>query len=363
MKKMHLVIKYSYIGISLAIVWVISFYVHSLAQGRYEDYKLQVEEILEIAMKREIDKRDTHSFPASVKLHGSNTYEELPSDTIIRIGIGTGGGEISYLVPAYKLHHNIADNGITSSFHSASLVKNPIDAEIFYTTWHTLMLNYANCQKDQWLRVSYTDWNNNRIGFCFPDSVLPLQADSICSVYVGNRGELEATVFANLSWYHFLTALEWLISIGIWAIVLVPILFKKSLNRFYNRYLTREKVIEKVVTIEKEKIIPMKQLEISIKNYHLGKGIFFDATNHKLQTPQKDIVLKTQIAFSLQCILDAEKYSIDKQELTQKLWPEAQDTDLSNRLYNVIYNLRVILKTHTPFDIISQKNCYCFVER
>lgn len=363
MKKKHLVIEYSCIVISLAIVWGVSSYVYSLAQERYKEYKLQVEEILKMAVKREINKRDTHSISISVELHNSNTYEELPLDTVIKINMGTGDGKLSYPVPAYKLHHNIADDGITSSLHSVVLAKNPVDAEAFYTTWRTLILNYANCQNDQWLRISYTDWSNNRIAFCFPDSVLPLQVDSICSVYVGNRGELEATVFANLSWYHFLSASEWLLSIGIWVIVLVPILFKKSLYRFCKRHLTREKVIEKVVAIEREKIVPMKQLEIGIKKYHLGKDIFFDATNHKLQTPQTEIVLKTQIAFSLQCILDAEKYSIDKQELTQKLWPDAQDTDLSNRLYNVIYNLRVILKTYTPFDIISQKNYYCFVER
>ena len=118
-----------------------------------------------------------------------------------------------------------------------------------------------------------------------------------------------------------------------------------------------EKVVEKIIVQEVEKEVLISAPEAKqVSSYRFKDGALFDRDNLMLQKEDKNVKLTPKWSAVLWQLIEANGERVPASDILAKNWDDKQAT--VDRLYPVIYQLRLRLKEVTATTIAGEDNCY-----
>lgn len=272
------------------------------------------------------------------------------NDSLQEVEVTSEHGSKKYLIPIYKLAHNIENENFKRGIQGYVLEKEPLVADSLHTKWVKLLQEMSFSGKSI-VRVSVTDLLEHETRKYSNDSAYLNQADSLDSYYIGYRSEIEVTGFLYSQWWQLFFVKDMVLLCGIVMFCFLFPLIEKYIRRLYHRYFcktivaTGEKVIP-VITAEKDETFI----------YELDKGVFFDANTRTLSKGNSLVIMTPQTAILLKEFLDVQHHELSVEEIMKKMWGVKERN--KEKVYITIKRLRDDLYEISACTIINVGSAY-----
>ena len=339
-------IKLLWIVVAIGLITAITI-AYFMYQYRREAWSEVARSTFAEALKAEVQKRSGNDvYYASVGYTNLSPEKEYPEDVTVM----SEHGEIKYLIPFYKRKHNIENNPDNRGIQSCLLEEKPLEAGSLNKVWTGLLQRNSFPGKSM-VRISVSDYLENKSRIYSGDSAYISTADSLNSYYIGLRYEVEATSFWVLPWWSLFSVVDILLLCGIVVVSFLSYFGFDYLEKLYRTYIVKTKV----VTLEKQiPVITTNKSESHI--YQLDAGVLFDYDSRKLRKGDKSKSLPPQEADLLKLFLDADDYMLTCVEIATFFWPKTIDP--KNNLYSLVKKTKKSLSPISRCTIDNKKSTY-----
>ena len=361
----------------------------------YASYTHRVSECKEAATQElwkavgeEVTKRDGKVKPI-MYLDGAHTVLPPKSEFPQTFKIRTATGAKEYVVTWHQSSFNISNNPDTRLAHSIMFREQPLDADTLAARWNQ-KLRQAGFGGTGLLRVCM-DVDKPQTVYAAGSSASFARADSLTYLTMGGGCEWQLTASLAYRWWQVYAWADWAWIFVAMVITTVLVWLLLHFRAIRGRYLTKtvekivekpvekivvkvvekpiEKIVEKIVEKPVEKVVEKiivqeveKEVLISDSNakqiriYRFKDDALFDRDNLILQKGDKNVKLTPKWSAVLWQIVEANGERVSASDILAKNWDEKQAT--MDRLYPVIYQLRLRLKEVTVTTIAGEDNCY-----
>lgn len=271
------------------------------------------------------------------------------NDSLQEVEVISEYGKKTYLVPTYKLDHNIEPNELKRGIQGYILEEELLLADSLHSKWVKL-LQEMNFSGKSIVRVSVTDLFEHETKKYSNDSAYINRADSLVSYYIGYRSEIEVTGFLYLQWWQLFFVKEVMLLCGIVVVCFLFPFIEKHIRRLYHYYFFKTPV----VPVETLPVIAAKKGDSYI--YELDKGVLFNANTRMLIKGDSRVTMTPQIADLLKIFLDAEDYKLSVDEIQKKMWGAKHRN--KEKVYITINRLRGYLSGISACKIINVTAAY-----
>jgi len=224
--------------------------------------------------------------------------------------------------------------------------KHPLSVDSLLANWNGLLSGRHIYVRNQ-IRYIHTDFDlNNDTVFSAVEKQLP-RLDSLTVKYLGFRCEHEMTAYVSSTYWLFdITCMDGCILLFPWLLFVLLFIGYPKLEVWVQRKVTREKIIETTVEVEKEIIVEKKihLANVAIDKaqvFELPDGTIFDAFACTLEKDGLQQRLQPQSVSLLKLFLREKNHQIPSDSICLKLWGDVSHTE---RLYSAIRRLRNDLK-------------------
>ena len=280
----------------------------------------------------------------------------------------------------YKIDRDKYDNSLIKETRKRGhlgilLGMYPLSIDSLLVNWNSLLSEKHIFIRNQ-IRYIHTDLNlDNDTVLSGVDKLLP-RLDSLTVKYLGFRCEHELAAYVSHTYWLFgITYIDGCILSLPWLLLVLLFICYPKLEVWVRRKMTNEKIIEKIVEIEKEVIVEKKihLADVTMDKaqvFELSDGTIFDAFACTLEKDGLQQRLQPQSVSLLKLFLQEKNHRVSSDDICMKLWGDVSHTE---RLYSAIRRLRNDLKKvnsdlfieslygvyELKFPISSQKSDQC----
>lgn len=324
----------------------------------YQNYARQEEAWNELARKAfmeaidiEIEKRSDIPVRITSSENPDSQTLGMPNPTSVKVI--NQYGERDYKIPTYKFEHSyIKENGKRIML-SILLEEHPIAIDTLRLRWDSL-LTMRQIKANTYVRCISTDLLEHNDTLYDSPRKIPSQTDSLLSVYMGYRCEIELTGYISHPWQSILTLKNITVLLFPWACCVFIFLFFERLKQFF-RPAPQKIEIEKVIEVEKV-IYVANEVKGKIDGYKLEDGTYLNVINRELQgTDGKVTSVSPQVCIMLSLFFKAPAHRISMNEAIKHIWETASETDTA-KFHRLLRLTRNALKEVTSFSIIHEGN-------
>lgn len=222
----------------------------------------------------------------------------------------------------------------------------PLSIDSLSVHWNNI-LSEKQIPINNQLRYVYTDLElRNDTVYSIADKQLS-KLDSLTVKYLGFRCEHELVAFVSYPYWLFgLSMGDYCILLLPWILLMLLFVCYPKLESLAKQKMMHEKVIEKMVEVEKEVIVEKEIYMVDVQMnkigiFHLPDGTVFDSFVGTLSKDGVQQRLQPQTVSLLKLFLDKEDRQATSEEICMKLWG---DTRYADRLRSAISRLRNDLK-------------------
>lgn len=322
-----------------------------LSQNRKEYWNEYARNTFPKVLKEDLQKRSGKEiFYSSWGTVNSFVHEDsVRNDSLQEVEVTSEYGRKKYLVPTYKLTHNIEMENLKRGIQGCILEKEPLAADSLHSNWIKLLQEMGFSGKSI-IRVSVTDLLEHETRKYSDDSTYINRADSLASYYIGYRSEIEVTGFLFLQWWQVFFVKDMMLLCGIVVVCFIFPFIEKYIRRLYHYYFFKTPV----VPVETLPMITARKGDSYI--YELDKGVLFDANTRMLIKGDFRVTMTPQIADLLKVFLDAEDYKLSIDEIQKKMWGAKERN--KEKVYITINRLRGYLSGISACEIINVGAAY-----
>lgn len=304
-----------------------------LYQNRKELWREYARNTFEEALREDLQSRSVKEIFYSSWGDASSFVHEgsVRNDSLQEVEVTSEHGKKKYLIPTYKLTHNIENENFKRGIQGYVLEKEPLAVDSLHSKWVKLLQEMGFSGKSI-IRVSVTDLLEHETRKYSDDSTFINRADSLVSYYIGYRSEIEVTGFLFLQWWQVFIVKDMMLLCGIAVVCFLFPFIEKYIRRLYHYYFFKAAV----VPVETVPMIAVKKGEGYI--YKLDRGVLFDASIRKLIKGDSFVTMTPQTADLLKVFLDAKDYRLSSDEIQKKMWGAKQGN--MGKVYATVKRLR-----------------------
>ena len=313
----------------------------------YDAYRKQVEEwnegakvAFEEALWKEVNKRSEIPFYSySSERNGMMTLNEKIPDSV---SVMTADGLWKYKIDRNKYNNSLIKETMRRVDLGALLEMYPLSIDSLSVHWNNFLSERQLSVRNQ-LRYVYTDLKlqNDTVYSTAKTEFFGL--DSLTVKYLGFRCEHELVAFVSYPYWLFVLSMgDYCILLLPWILLVLLFVCYPKLESLAKQKMTHEKVIEKMVEVEKEIIVEKEIYMVDVQMnkvgiFHLPDGTVFDSFVGTLTKNGVQQRLQPQSVSLLKLFLRKEDCQVTSDEICMKLWG---DTGYTDRLRSAITRLR-----------------------
>ena len=347
---------------------IVSFAAALLAAGivayvlygkRADEWRQVAGRTLENAVKEEVNRR-LLELGGNIPFSSHGSYKALvESDFPLTIDVTTEQGNKQYTITWEESQRNIAKDRDTRTRHTMLFLNHPFSPDTLSRNWNDSLQLVGFFGKGL-LRVNTLDLNSGERHCVYADDSLEVaQADSLSQLNMGYACEIEVTSFLSYHWWQVYAVADWgfllfLLLCGILVALLwckLPVLRE----RYFVKTVEVEKVVEKVVEVEKPVMVATMELS-QATCYQLPDGTLFDRAHHVLKKGSKQKTLAAQDCTLLWLLIEAKDEGVAIERLKETLW--SSKIDSNNAVYANISRLRKNLEGISSLSIKNAHGYY-----
>ena len=336
--------KYYILGVLTALCLLGTGY---YAWTLYDTYRKQMAEwnegakaAFEEALWMEVNKRaEIPMYSYSIGEEGVITLKERIPDSVSVITVNGGR---KYKINRYKYDNSLIKETRESTGLSTLLRLYPLSLDSLSAYWNNSLSEKQMPVRNQ-LRYVYTDLElQNDTVYSIADKQLS-GLDSLTVKYLGFRCEHELVAFVSYPyWLLGLSMGNYCLLLMPWILLMLLFVCYPKLESLAQQKMTHEKVIEKMVEVEKEVIVEKEIYMVDVQMnkvgiFHLPDGTVFDSLVGTLTKDRVQQRLQPQSVSLLKLFLRKEDRQVTSDEICMKLWG---DTGYADRLRSAISRLR-----------------------
>lgn len=344
---LRLLLIYALIGAMAACVTGYFLY-----QNKQAYWKTQAHDAFRLALMEEVQKRSEENVYFSLNgdedlsVVGINDRKKRP----ITVPMMSKYGKKDFIVPYEKHIHNIERSSDWRAIRSIVLGKYPLKADSLYLVWNGLLAKTGYSGRTI-VRLSVTDWWENKIDTYAGDSLYLSKSDSLVTFYLGYRCEVGVTGYFYYPWWQIYSLMDKALLSALFVGCLLLFFILEHVVRMYRRFFVKEVP----VVVEKE-VLVIGADRIQSHIYQLETDLFFDADSGELKKADACIKLRPMSAKLLQGFLDAKDYRLTNDEIMKLLWPDGRGT--SGNVHSNIGRLRRYLSEISGWTIENRNFTY-----
>ena len=313
----------------------------------YDTYRKQMAEwnegakaAFEEALWMEVNKRaEIPMYSYSIGEEGVITLKERIPDSVSVITVNGGR---KYKINRYKYDNSLIKETRERTGLSTLLRLYPLSIDSLSAYWNNSLSEKQMPVRNQ-LRYVYTDLElQNDTVYSIADKQLS-GLDSLTVKYLGFRCEHELVAFVSYPyWLLGLSMGNYCLLLMPWILLMLLFVCYPKLESLAQQKMTHEKVIEKMVEVEKEVIVEKEIYMVDVQMnkvgiFHLPDGTVFDSLVGTLTKDRVQQRLQPQSVSLLKLFLRKEDRQVTSDEICMKLWG---DTGYADRLRSAISRLR-----------------------
>ena len=336
--------KYYILGVLTALCLLGTGY---YAWTLYDTYRKQMAEwnegakaAFEEALWMEVNKRaEILMYSYSIGEEGVITLKERIPDSVSVITVNGGR---KYKINRYKYDNSLIKETRERTGLSTLLRLYPLSIDSLSAYWNNSLSEKQMPVRNQ-LRYVYTDLElQNDTVYSIADKQLS-GLDSLTVKYLGFRCEHELVAFVSYPyWLLGLSMGNYCLLLMPWILLMLLFVCYPKLESLAQQKMTHEKVIEKMVEVEKEVIVEKEIYMVDVQMnkvgiFHLPDGTVFDSLVGTLTKDRVQQRLQPQSVSLLKLFLRKEDRQVTSDEICMKLWG---DTGYADRLRSAISRLR-----------------------
>ncbi len=266
-------------------------------------------------------------------------YYPIP-DSVTWVG---ENGEQKYAISPHKYQNSYIKDAEKRIILSFVLEANPIKADVLNECWDSLLLVHGvkphtrvRCAVTNLLGVTDTIFSEANRSY--------QKADSLLSIYMGHRCEVELTGYISYSVWNALTIRSIFLYLLVLGLGCMCIVFRGRIEQMIYRLINRTKNTQEVVN---SPIHPLDASKMTGKFYELGHECYFESAQRELYKHGTKVrKLPPMVAELLQLFLEAPAYRLTENELMDAIWVHGEGT--SDKLHQLIKRLRKVLEEEIP---------------
>ena len=313
----------------------------------YDTYRKQMAEwnegakaAFEEALWMEVNKRaEIPMYSYSIGEEGVITLKERIPDSVSVITVNGGR---KYKINRYKYDNSLIKETRERTGLSTLLRLYPLSIDSLSAYWNNSLSEKQMPVRNQ-LRYVYTDLElQNDTVYSIADKQLS-GLDSLTVKYLGFRCEHELVAFVSYPyWLLGLSMGNYCLLLMPWILLMLLFVCYPKLESLAQQKMTHEKVIEKMVEVEKEVIVEKEIYMVDVQMnkvgiFHLPDGTVFDSLVGTLTKDRVQQRLQPQSVSLLKLFLRKEDRQVTSDEICMKIWG---DTGYADRLRSAISRLR-----------------------
>lgn len=255
-------------------------------------------------------------------------------------------GERSYFIPFHKFQNSYVANTDKRIMLSMLLEEHPIIADTLNWHWDSLLFHRDIAVQTR-VRLAITDVLEHTDTFYSEKEIV---ADSLTSIYLGHRCEMELTGYvAYPRWWNTLTNRQAVLLLLPWVVcALLIVCYNPVKKRLRPQPIIVEKAIKEYVEVEK-KAQTIDNPKDRVTEYELPDGTRFDTVRGELHGINGSTVpLSPQEILMLTAFVKNDSHQISMDEAMDMIWgPSGTPT----KFHRLLQRLRNSLKEATSITV------------